>query len=167
MDEQKELNKALNVGLFSLIGAIIPIIGLILAIVAASLASNVPSHKHTSGKKRTVYTVATIGIILAFLAGFGYYTLYSNQQKQERAEAQAQVEQAQRQQEEAQAQEASRQFNLNLCIQEAEQRYRESWDAEVKALGRTDDTLPQTNAERQDSFLKEWKDDCYKKHPVQ
>jgi predicted membrane channel-forming protein YqfA (hemolysin III family) len=81
-ETSRDLNKAVNMGIVSLVGAIIPIIGLLLAIIALVMGDNIPRNKHTEGKKRTVTTIALIGIVLSLLSGAGYTALIYNSQNQ-------------------------------------------------------------------------------------
>jgi hypothetical protein len=172
MDEQKELNKALNLGLFSLVGAIIPLIGLILAIVAASLASNVATNKHTKGKKKTVQMVATIGVILSLLAGFGYYSYYKNQQNQAAADERARTEQVQKAAQDASAAKASQQFNLDLCLGQADTAYNQYLETNTSrtttdASGEKIYYLQQPQWDYVNNKRTTDKDECYRRYPVQ
>jgi hypothetical protein len=69
---QQDLNKALNIGLLALVGAIIPVVGVILAIVAERLARSVPTTDKTAGKKETVQTLAVLAFLLS--VGCGIFT---------------------------------------------------------------------------------------------
>jgi hypothetical protein len=64
----KNANKALNVAIFSVIGALIPILGLILASISLIIAAGVKDKKAVAAAK----TVAIIGIFLSLAAGFVY-----------------------------------------------------------------------------------------------
>ncbi len=172
MDEQKELNKALNLGLFSLVGAIIPLIGLILAIVAISLGSNVPANKHTTGKKKTVQMVAIIGIVLSLLAAFGYYSFYKNQQNQAAAVERAKTEQVQKAAQEASTAKASQQFNLDLCLGQADEAYTQylqtnSTRTTTDANGEKLYYLQQPQWDYVNNKRTTDKDECYRRYPVQ
>jgi len=170
MDEQRELNKALNVGLFSLVGAIIPLIGLILAIVAASLASNVPSNIHTQGKKHTVQLVATIAVILALLAGFGYYSLYKNQENQAAAQEQARVEQVQKAQRDAASAKSAQESNLSFCLQQADDNYWKYVKLNATSTKETADgpvyTAYQPVWDAAENTRTTAKDECFRRYPA-
>lgn len=76
--DQKDLNKSLNLAIFGIVGCIIPVIGLLVSIIALVLSTGVPENNSTSRKKRTILIVATIGIVLSLLSGIGYYALYQS-----------------------------------------------------------------------------------------
>ena len=85
-ENNRDLNKATNLAIASVVGAIIPIVGLILAIIALIIGSVVPKNKRNKGKKKTIITIATIGIILSLVSGLGFYAYSSNMQKQNQKE---------------------------------------------------------------------------------
>ena len=53
------MNKA-NIGLFALVGAIVPVVGVVLAIVAERLANSVPTTAATAVKKGTIKTPSVL-----------------------------------------------------------------------------------------------------------
>lgn len=122
--EQKELNKALNLGIIGLVGAIIPIIGLILGFISLATALSVGEpHAKTKAKKTTVIIVASFAIVLSLLAGLGYYAFYHQKQ----IDTQKQAEQSQKATEQAaqqkSSQEAAAKAALNLCLSQADDAY--------------------------------------------
>lgn len=161
--ERKELNKAQNLGIFGLIGAFLPLIGFMLGLISLATAISIkPTHEQTQTKRTSVLIIAVLAILLSVGAAIGYYVLYNQRQ----ADVQRQEEQTQqakdRVEEEKRLHEEAVQNTLNFCLNQAEKRYQDSWNEESRALGRSDGRLPESNAERLDSFYREWKDDCYK-----
>jgi hypothetical protein len=75
---QEDLNKALNIGLFALAGAIVPVVGVVLAIVAERLANSVPTTAATAGKKGTIKTLSVL--CLRFVHRLRHFVLQLLQQ---------------------------------------------------------------------------------------
>jgi uncharacterized protein HemX len=120
---QQDLNKALNIGLLALAGAIIPVVGVILAIVAERLARSVPTTDKTAGKKGTVQTLAVLAFLLSVGCGILYYAYYSNQAK--KAAEQAQQEQNAKTQAEndAKFEASAKEYKYQACITHADEAY--------------------------------------------
>lgn len=119
----RDLNKAINIGIASLAGALIPVIGLILAIVALVIGSGVPKNIRTERKKNTLTMIVIIGIGLSLIAGGLYYIFYSNLQTQAEAERQSQARQIEDEQKAQKDARDFRQLELDTCIQRAEDDY--------------------------------------------
>lgn len=170
-ETSRDLNKAVNMGIASLVGAIIPIIGLLLAIIALVMGSGVPSNKYTEGKKRTINTIAIIGIVLSLLAGVGYYAFYHNAQKQAEADRQAQAQQVQKEQQAQADAKSAREFQLSTCLQQAEDAY---WayvkvnatSAKPQADGTTLYQAYQPVWDTADSNRTTAKNECYRRYPA-
>lgn len=61
---------------------------------------------------------------------------------------------------------SEKEFNkrrLQLCLDDAQERYSNGWDEECDAVGLPADCrLPEYNADTQNEYLDSYKDDCYK-----
>lgn len=169
-EETRDLNKAVNMGIASLVGAIIPIIGLLLAIISLVMSGNVPKNKHTEGKKRTATTIAIIGIVLSLLAGVGYYAYYRNVQNQAEAERQSQAQQVQQAQEAQQSQQLSNQLQLDTCLSQADTGYNQYLEVNAYKTG-TDSSgqkiyyMYQPQWDYINGKVKTDKDECYRRYP--
>jgi ABC-type transport system involved in cytochrome bd biosynthesis fused ATPase/permease subunit len=169
-ETSRDLNKAVNMGIASLVGAIIPIIGLLLAIIALVMGSNVPKNKHTEGKKRTVTTIAVIGIVLSLLSGAGYYAYYHNVQKQAEADRQAQAQQVQQAQQAQEAQKYSNKLQLDTCLGQADTGYNQYLEVNAYKTG-TDSSgqkiyyMYQPQWDYINGKVKTDKDECYRRYP--
>lgn len=166
----RDLNKAINIGIASLAGALIPVIGLILAIVALVIGSGVPKNIRTERKKNTLTMIVIIGIGLSLIAGGLYYIFYSNLQTQAEAQRQAQVQQFESEQKTQTAAKNYRQLELSACLEQADTAY---WDyVKVNAASAT----PQANGttlyrastlvwDTADKNKTTEKDECYRRYP--
>lgn len=177
----KDLNKALNLSLLGLVGAFIPFLGLIFAIVGINLANNIFSNEDTASKIRTVKTVATIAIILSLISGYLWYNYYNNQN--------IQAESAIRQYE---LEETSKQRQLDSCLSVADANYQTNWTNACESNAkRVEDgrkscyalgagysycnslwgepdrspscSLPLTSADTVNGYHKDQKDECYRR----
>jgi hypothetical protein len=84
---EKDLNKATNLAIASIFGAIIPIAGVVLAIMAAIVADGVPDKYET--KKRSIKTLLIFGLVFSIIAGYFYYQGYRENVKQQQIVNQA------------------------------------------------------------------------------
>ena len=151
-ETSRDLNKAVNMGIASIVGAIIPIIGLLLAIIALVMGSNVPKNKHTEGKKNTINTIATIGIVLSLLAGMGYYAYY---QQAQQAETNAK---------------SARELQLSTCLQQSEDAYwayvkANATSATPQADGTTMYSAHQPVWDTANNNRTTAKNECYRRYP--
>jgi hypothetical protein len=84
--DEKIANKALNIAIASIFGAIIPIIGLLLGIISLTISANIKDKDHV----KTAKLIASIGIAISVLAGIGYgmiaYNNYEANLKQQKIE---------------------------------------------------------------------------------
>jgi len=169
-ETSRDLNKAVNMGIASIVGAIIPIIGLLLAIIALVMGSNVPKNKHTEGKKRTVTTIAVIGIVLSLLSGAGYYAYYHNVQKQAEVDRQAQAQQVQQAQQAETNAKSARELQLSTCLQQSEDAYwayvkANATSATPQADGTTMYRAYQPVWDTADNNRTTAKNECYRRYP--
>ncbi len=72
----RDLDKALNLALLGLVGALIPILGIILAIVAFSLAGGTEEDEATRHKYNLVRAMATLAILLSIVCAVVYLHYY-------------------------------------------------------------------------------------------
>jgi hypothetical protein len=133
--------------LIALLGALIPIVGIILAVVAERLALSIPDSNGTAGKKKTVQLVAALAFLLSLGTGVLYYMQYERQQEQV-AEQQATKTRAESEAQGQARQEASaredRHNQLLGCMEEVNKRF-----SEVLALVRNADELNAVNVTKQ------------------
>lgn len=166
--ERKELNKAQNLGIFGLIGALIPLIGLMLGIISLVTAYSVkPSHAYTKSKKTSVLIIAWIAIVLSILAGIGYYSIYQNAQKNERNSAAQALREKEQDEQAAQSRDKAAQATLNFCLNQADNNYNQY--LELNSTRTTTDSdgqkvyyMPQHNWDYADQKKKTEKDECYR-----
>lgn len=167
MNQQKELHKALNLSLWSLVGWIIPLVGLILAIVALRLAQGVPNSTHARSKKNIINIVATIGIILSIVAGFLWFNYYQDQREQ----AKIQLEQKQAEELESQLEQFRKQSSLDNCLQKADESYNQyleinSTDTRTDENGQKIYYMQQYQWDYVNNKRTSDKDECYRRYPL-
>jgi hypothetical protein len=172
--DQKDLNKGLNLSMMSLVGWIIPIVGLVLAIVATRLAYGVEGNsKSITSKKQLILGVSIAGAMLSIAAGFFYYTYYTNmisvaKQKVQQEEKKANDDQLQQQLKDAEA--MLNKSRLTTCLNTADSSYTEylelnSSNTKVGADGKKIYYLQNTQWDYANGKLKQDQDACYKRYP--
>jgi hypothetical protein len=167
--EQKELNKALNLAIIGLVGAIIPILGLIMGFIALATALSVGStHAKVRAKKTTVLVVASFAIGLSLLAGVGYYAYYHQTQVDNRKQAEQTQKAAEQAAQQKSDQAAAVKASLNLCLSQADDAYTQylqlnSTRTTTDASGQKIYYLQQTQWDYVNGKRTTDKDECYRK----
>jgi len=81
---KKDLNKALNIAISSLTGFIIPVLGLVLALVAIIISTNVKNQSdYTKSRKKIITYVVVIGVISSLMSSVVYYSIYTGASKRD------------------------------------------------------------------------------------
>lgn len=155
------INKAFNLSVISLFGAVVPIVGLVLAIIAIALSNSVDENPATIKRRGLVRNIAIFSIILALLAGFGWYSLYKNRVANEQARVAQEQMARQQDAESAQRTATFKQNMLDTCLSTAYQDYTSSWEQESRSLGRTDGKLPNDIIPVHEQRYTTAKNECY------
>jgi hypothetical protein len=169
--ELKELNRALNLAIAGLFGALIPIIGLTLGIIALTSSLSVKTSNNLAKSKRKIaIAVAVFAMVLSLFVGVGFFIAYRHNQRIEQDKInqiqKVKDEKSQKSKSVSDAEDMRKkraQSGLNNCLSAAYSSYRSGWDAEAKRLGRIDGSLPQANVDLAESRYKSDKDECYRK----
>ncbi len=185
-ENSRDLNKATNLAIASVIGAIIPLVGLILAIIALVISGGVAKNKKNKNKKRTIVTVATIGIILSLFAGLSYFIYSSsvqNQNKKEKACRDAIEAQGDNYYQallpagcsdpKKQAESSKKAFNkvsLDLCLNKAQEGYNKyleinAYKTSIDSEGKKIYYMYQNQWDYINGKLKADKEECYRLYP--
>lgn len=111
-------------------------------------------------EKLKIEKITRFGIVgsvfLVAVAIFYYLVIYIPQQSKEKIEL-----------EKFEADlKITKQKQLEKCLNEAETSFAEFWNKLCKGQGLKDDcSLPTYNADSAKEYLKNWKEDCFKKYP--
>lgn len=158
-----DIESANSLANWSFVGIFVPLAGWITGGMSLSKLNRYTPGTHDRLTFSNIRTKAWWGIVLSTVTAFSTiifatYNYQAANQLEEQTRTQEQLRQLQSQ---------TMQSNLDQCLAQAEQRYSDSFTSEAKSLGRTDNTLPSDSAQRWDKFLKEWKEDCYKRAAIQ
>ena len=157
VQDRKDLSKALNYANWSILGLLIPFVGIILGSMGLSFIKTIPYSPATAPRARQVYYKSWAGIILSIIsivAWAGYFkyqrNLISKHQNQIQQEAQNETAKKFRATE-----------GLNNCINVAVTTNHDGFKAQSESLGRTDGLLPMDSAKLWDQRLLDAKNECY------
>lgn len=98
------------------------------------------------------------GILIISMSIFYYFVIFLPQKEREKTELKR---------EELETIEANRTL-LNDCLREAERKSNDFWNKMCRGQGLKEDcSLPQHNADSAKEYLDDWKEECFKKYPVE
>lgn len=102
-----------------------------------------------------------LAVLMVVVASIGL-TIYNNElASQRQADA---IEAEKTRSDEQASQERLLNSSKYGCLDAAQKTYKDSWEAEVKYLGRTDGRLPEASSSIIEQRLKDAKDDCYRQY---
>lgn len=159
-----DLNKALYLSVFSLIGCVIPLLGLILAIVGIATASRITEDDATRTRRSIAIIMGIVGIILAVVSTFVWISIYQTNSQE------ALRQQRLTQQQEAQLSDTSAaQDNLDECLSQADMKYQSFVKLNAEDVKDTSEgkayQMSQALWDQANNTKKLEEDSCYKRYP--
>ena len=111
-------------------------------------------------EKLKIEKLTRLGIVgsvfLVAVAIFYYLVIYIPQKESQKIERQKLEQEAKK----------TNQKTLEGCLQDVEARYNDFWNKMCKTQGLEDDcSLPTYKVDSAKEYLKNWKDECFKKYP--
>lgn len=167
---RKQLDKARTISIIALVGSVIPIVGLILALVAAGINSGVEiTSKIVKQRKKVVYLFCGMSLVLSITAGVGYYTYYNYLQEQKMAAIEAEAQKQNDEKNAAQAAAAAQRLMLENCLNSADKQYwayveLNSSSSKKQADGTTVYTAPTTVWNAAEANRTTAKNECYRRY---